>query len=296
MLWWEYSLISMLFTAIYTLILKWVLNYEVDSFKLLTYVFVGSFLCYTFYSFVILREFVNLVEKLSSPINLLLAISVAGLSFFGNIFVFRAVKESPNPGYVDGIIITNALLILIVSAIFLGAPITWLKAGGILVVLIGVLFLMIEKSQTQIATGNWKPWAFAAMISFGFMYIVVKAMTNVGFAPEQVLTVLFFFAGLGFLVVNRLKGISLRLGDTPKIVIVPIVLLILASFMDNLMDYFSIMLTNPGYSTAISYSNIVLVLLLSPLIFPKEAGGEFNARKWLGIVITICGVLLIVLG
>lgn len=296
MSWWVYSLLAMLFTAIYTLILKWALNFKIDNFKLLTYVFVGSFLCYGFYSFVVLHGFTDLMEKLCSPTNLFLAVSVAGLSFFGNIFVFRAVDESPNPGYVDGIIITNVLLSLVVSAVFLGAPITFSKAIGIVIILIGVLLLTVEIGQAQPSTGNWKAWSFAAMISFGLMYVVVKAMTNVGFAPEQVLTILFFFAGLGFLITNKVRGIGLRLGNIPKIIIVPIVLLIFSCFADNLMDYTSIKLTNPGYSTAISYSNIVLVLFLSPLFFPKEKGGEFNLKKWLGVIITVGGVLIVILG
>lgn len=295
--WYGYSLVGMFFAAGYALSQKWALNLKINIFKFLTYVFIGSFLCYAFYSFVILHGFNSLVGKLSSPTNLFLALSIAGFSFFGNIFYMRAVDKSPNPGYVEGVNITNALLVLIVSAIFLGAPITWQKAFGILVILIGIFLLTIEKDQTNPAAGNWKPLAFAAMISFGFMFVIAKAMTNAGFAPEQVLTILFFFAGIGFLITNRLKKVGLRLGDTPKIVIIPIVLAILASFMDNLMQYIGIKLVpNPGYSTAIFYSSTVLVLFLSALLFPKEAGGEFNLKRWLGVIITIGGVLLVILG
>jgi len=295
--WYFFSLVGMLFAAGYALSQKWALNLKINIFKLLTYVFVGSFVCYAFYSFIILHGFNSLVGKLTSPINLLLALSIAALSFFGNIFYMHAVDKSPNPGYVEGINITNVLLVLIGSAIFLDAPISWLKAGGILVVLIGVFLLTVERGQTKSATGNWKPWAFAAMISFGLMFVVVKAMTNAGFAPEQVLTILFFFAGIGFLITNCLKRVGLRLGDTPRIVIIPIVLAILASFMDNLMQYIGIKLVpNPGYSTAVFYSSTVLILFLSPLVFPKEAGGEFNVKKWLGVIITIGGVLLVILG
>lgn len=295
--WYFFSLVGIFFASGYALSQKWALNLKIDIFKLLTYIFVGSFVCYAFYSFVILHGFTSLVEKLSSPINLLLAVSVAGLSFFGNIFYVQAADKSPNPGYVAGINITNALLVLIVSAIFLGAPITWLKAGGILIVLIGAFLLTVEKGQAKSATGNWKPWAFAAMISFGFMYVVVKAMTNRGFSPDQVLTILFFFAAIGFLIVNYFKKVGLGLKDTPKIVVIPILIAVAASFVNNLLGYIAIKLVaNPGYSTAVFNSSVVLTLFLAPLVFPKESGGEFNIRKWIGIFVTLGGVLLVVLG
>lgn len=295
--WYFFSLVAMLFGACYALAQKWAMNLKIDIFKWLTYVFVGPFILFAVYSLVIHHGFASLIEKLQSPINLILALVVAGLSFAANIFVVRAVDKSPNPGYVEAINVSNVVLILFISALFLGAPINWLKTFGVFVVLVGIFLLTIEKGQTKSATGNWKPWAFAAMICFGLMYIVVKAMTNAGFAPEQVLTILFFFAGIGFLITNRLKKIGLRLGGTPIIVIVPIILAILASFLDNLLNFIAIKLVpNPGYSTAVFYSSTVLILFLSPLVFPKEKGGEFNMKKWLGVVITIAGVLLVVLG
>jgi len=295
--WYGFSLVAMLFASSYALSQKWALNLKIDGFKLLTYIFVGSFVCYAFYSFAVLHGFTNLIEKLASPTNLILALVVAGLSFAGNIFYVRAVEKSPNPGYVSGINTTNVLLVLIVSAIFLGAPVTWQKVGGVLITIAGVLLLTIEKGQTKEASGNWKLWSLAAMVSFGLMFVVVKAMTNTGFAPEQVLTILFFFAGIGFLITNYFKKVSLRLEGASPLVIIPITLMILSSFVDNLLQYFGIKLaSNPGYPTAIFYASTVLILFLSPLVFPKQAGGEFNLKKWLGAIITIGGVLFVILG
>lgn len=295
--WFSFALLSMLFASFYALVQKHAMNCQIGVFRWLAQTFIVTFMAFAFYTFVVHHEFSGLIGKLQSPTNLLLALVVGGFTFAGNIFYVRAVDKSPNPAYPEGVNLFAIPLTLVASVIFLGSPIAWTKTVGILVVILGLFLLTFERGQTQTARGDWKPSSFLAMICFGLLFVAVKAMSDRGFAPEETLTTLFFFAGLGFLIACPLKLISLRLKGLPSSIIVAVILAALLSFIDNLMQFTSIKLSsNPAYPTTIYNSSALLVLFLSPLVFPKEAGGEFNLKRWLGVVITVAGVAVVVLG
>ncbi len=292
--WFFYSLLGFALSPGYSLTQKWALNLKINKTKLLTYTFLGLLVCYLIYN--LLSDPQTLWLKIQSPSFHLWGLLAAALSLAGNIFSTNAVEKSPNPGYVQAVTSTNALLVLLISIILFRSPITWLKFLGVLVIILGLGLILITKREKK-KLAHWQLSAVVAMLSFGAMFLVVKEMANLGINSAEILLILFFYASIGFLILSHFQRISLGLENTPRRVIVPIALLILVSFFTNLFNFMAIKLvSNPGYSTAIFNSAVILTLLLSPLVFPKSAGGEFNARKWLGVAVTVGGILLIVLG
>jgi len=291
--WYGYALIAFFFSPWYSISQKWALNLKIHRTKLLTYTFIGLFLCYLGYN--LLTDYHALLSAMSSKEFILWGLLVAALSLVGNILQIKAFKEAPNPGYVQAVIASNILVVLILSAVIFDSPITSQKLIGVLIVLFGLYLLLIEK--TKRSRSSWRLPAFSAMLCYGLMFLVVRQMTNLGISPAQVLLALFSFAAIGFLVIGRLEKVPLVLEETPRLVIIPLVLAIVVAFGTNLLNFIAIKLvSNPGYSTAVFNSAVVPTLLLSRIVFPKEGGGEFNLTKWLGAIVTISGVVLVILG
>lgn len=291
--WYFFSLICVALSPGYSLTQKWALNLKINKTKLLTYTFIGLFVCYLVYNLTDLAAFQAMIQ---SPYFYIWGLLVASLSMAGNIFSVSAVEKSPNPGYVQSVNATNALIVLIASVFLFHASITWLKLVGVLLILLGLYVLLITKGKEE-KSSRWQVPAVLAMLCFGGMFLVVKQMANLGITSAQTLLILFFYASIGFLALGYFQKTGLRLQKSPKIIIIPIAIGIFVAFFTNLLNFMAIKLvSNPGYSTAVFNSAVVLTLILSPLVFPKDSGGEFNVRKWLGVAITIGGVILVILG
>ncbi len=294
MAWYGYSLIALFANSLYTITQKWALNHNINKTKLLTYIFIGLFFCYLGYNLII--DFSGLQLQLQSTNFYLWGTLVAFLSLAGNIAHIKALSESPNPGYVQSIVITNSLVVLVFSAIIFNAPITAIKFVGIAMVLFGLYLLIINNSKKDKKTFGWQIPAILAMLFYGGMFLVVKQMTNIGVTPAQILLVLFLFAAIGFLIISRFQKVTLRFENEPKILILSIVLAIVIAFVANLLNFIAIKLvSNPGYSAAVFNSSVVLTLFFSSLIFAKKTGGEFNLKKWLAVFVTVIGVIIIIL-
>src|SRR3990167_2042903 len=174
--WYGFSLIAVFASGWYSITQKWALNLKIKRINLLIFLFLGLFIGYTI--FAVTFEFQSFIKQITS-VNFLLWGLLAGVfSLVGNIFQTKAIKQSPNPGYVQAIIATNALLILILSAILFGSPITIGKLVGIIVILIGLYALVIGKRTA--AKYSWQVPALLAMASYAAMTLVVKQMINLG--------------------------------------------------------------------------------------------------------------------
>src|SRR3990167_1908859 len=255
MTWYVFSLIALVASTAASLSQKWALNLKFNKQLFLIYAFTGFLLAYFLYDF---SELKALVVQGNLYVFLFWSFMVAATSMAANISQIKAVDKSPNPGYVMAIISANALLILILSLLFFKAPITWLKFVGILVALIGFFVLLVEKVETK-KKGPWQIPAILAMLFYAAMILIVKKITDFGFSPAQILLGLFFFAAPGFWLIALAKKTNLKLGEAPKIAIVPLLLFIGAGFIGNLTNFMAIKLvSNPGYSTAVFNSSVVL--------------------------------------
>jgi len=68
---------------------------------------------------------------------------VALLSYVGNFFQLRAVNTAPNPGYAIALVGLQAVAVMLVSFLFLGATLSWMKAAGVLLCCAGVAMLVL---------------------------------------------------------------------------------------------------------------------------------------------------------
>lgn len=291
--WYGFSLIAMFASGWYSISQKWALNLKIRRTNLLIYLFFGLFVGYTIYA--VSFEFQSFIKQITSSNFLLWGLLAGIFSLIGNIFHTKAIKKSPNPGYVQAIIATNALLILILSALIFRSPITIAKLVGIIIVLVGLYTLVIEKRGS--VKHAWKLPAFLAMISYGSMTLVVKQMIDLGISPAQVLVAICFYVLVGLVIIGRVEKVPIGLSGASRLVILPICLSIILALTNNLLNYIAIKIVpNPGYSQALFNSGMVLTLIFSRLVFPKEAGGEINLKKWLAVIIVLAGILFIILG
>lgn len=292
--WYGYSLLAMFISVWTPIFQKWALNHKINRTKLLFYIFVGLMALYL--GIALISAPSGLAQAMQNRTFWLWGMLVGAFSLAGNMAMTKAFAHSPNPGYVQAVVVTNILLVLLLSVVFLAAPIKLSQTIGTITVVVGLIILFLGSKSAE-KSGRWQTPAVLAAVSFGLMFLVVKKMTTIGFTPSQVLVILFFWASMGFGILSRFQHVGLRWGILPRIVIVPIILYILVGFFANLLNFTAIArVDNPGYSTAIWNSSVILTLLASHLVFPKESGGEFNWQKWLGTIIALAGVIIIILG
>jgi len=289
MSWYIYALLAVAIGSFGAICQKWALNLKVNRTKFLVTVFSGLLILYFFYGFSELKTIVHGPDRLTF---ILWGLLIAALSMIGNLAGLKAYRQSPNPGYVQAVTSTNAILILISAAILFGSPINLHKIFGVFLVLIG-LWPLIGKFSIK-KDGAWQLPSIIAMLAYGAMLLVVKEMAILGFGSAPILTILFFFATIGFWLLYLLEKPKAQ--AISKIVIIPIILYIIIAFVANLANFIAIALApNAGYVASVGNSSIILVLILSVIFFPKEEGGEFNLAKWLGALLIISGVILTII-
>ena len=168
------------------------------------------------------------------------------------------------------------------------------KLVGIIVLLGGLYGLLLDRSKNK--DTSWYLPAFSAMLFWSIMVVGVKQMTNLGIQAYQILIILFFLASIGFLILAKVEKISLNLKDLPEKIYLPIFMAIFVAFFFNLLNFIAIKtVSNPGYSAAVSNAGVLLTLLYSALVFPRNNGGDFSLRKWVSVIVIIIGTTIIIL-
>lgn len=292
MSWYVYSLIALVTSAAYSLFQKWSLNLGIRRERFLLIIFSGLFIGYLIYNWPGLP---GLFAQPDINVYLLWGLLAATLSFFGNLLSVQAIKLAPNPGYPNAINSTNALVIMIVSFFIFGSSLNWLKVLGAVIISFGLWEMMRQKDKQ--AGAGWPYLALAAMLFFAGMVLVIKKMALLNFSPAQILLVLTFFAAIGYIGLNLFLPKRKKRTKVPAIIFLPVTLVVILSLVANLVNVIALKLApNAGYSQAIMNGQTVLLLFLSALFFPSDRGGEFNAKRWLGALLVISGVVLIILG
>jgi len=133
----------------------------------------------------------------------------------------------------------------------------------------------------------WIFYGFGAAISFGCMMLTYKKLLLMNLQP---LVLNFFVFGLTFIGFSAWVSIS----NTPIKISTPMLLfLLLASCFAIMGNYFDVNAVkaapNPGYSTTLKATQIVIVTLLAPIIFDSH----FNLQKLFGVFLVLSGVFLV---
>jgi drug/metabolite transporter (DMT)-like permease len=134
--WFVYALVSLVSFGILFTLIKYGLNKGITSEGMLFYQFLFTAL--------IIGAVLLFSSKNSFSINkiqLLVLIIIGIISVIANLFLFKAMTISTNPGYVLAITNLNTLLVLIASFFVFGAKFDAIKIAGTVLAVIGVILI-----------------------------------------------------------------------------------------------------------------------------------------------------------
>jgi len=137
--WFIYALISLIGFGILLTLIKYGLNKGITSEGMLFY--------QSLFTALIIGAVLMFSSKNSFSINkiqLLILIIIGILGFIANLFLFKAMSISANPGYVLAITNLNTLLVLIASFFVFGAKFDIIKLIGTLLAIIGVILIGLK--------------------------------------------------------------------------------------------------------------------------------------------------------
>jgi drug/metabolite transporter (DMT)-like permease len=291
-MWWIFALLAVVAGSAFNLSFKLALNQKVAAEKFFLYIFSGYFLGY------ILLNWQNNVKMLANPNHwhtlIIWGVIVACFSFLANYFSAKAYQNAPNPGYVEGIKSSNAILTTILGLLLFASPVPWLKWLGIILIPFGLLAFKSKKGSDDSHKDWLMPAIFYAVFLSG-MFVVYKYMiANLGFTRLEVLTSLSLFVAIGFLIISLTKKSPwIYPGKTLLVILVGI---ITGIFTNWLIISAVSLAANPGPSQAIFNCQAIVTMVAASVIFPSTSGGHFDYKKWLGVAIVVIGTIIIVLG
>jgi drug/metabolite transporter (DMT)-like permease len=134
-----YALLALFGLGAMFLLIKYGLNKGLTSEVTLFY----QVLFMTFILGVILL-FTSKTSFIVNKPQLLILIMIGVVGAFANIFLFKALNFSTNPGYVLAITNLNALVVLIASFFIFGAKFDIIKLAGTLLAVIGVVLISLK--------------------------------------------------------------------------------------------------------------------------------------------------------
>lgn len=136
---------------------------------------------------------------------------------------------------------------------------------------------------------TWVTHSFISMLSFALMTLLFKKLAQTSMLPEVINFYFFLFSTIAILIFNLLRKTKLELPTTS------IYIFVLAALIAISANYFSILAIktapNPGYSKAIQGFDIIIITISSVFLF----GAQISIVKVAGIVLSICGLILLCL-
>ncbi len=213
-------------------------------------------------------------------------------SYIGNILSLKSIEYAPNPGY--SLIIQKSYVVFttLVAVLFLGGEITIRSGFSILLIIGASAMVMIgkPKSDQSHVRRRWLPYALGAFICFGMLAIMSKYLLDLG---VPVYTRLIYLAAI----VSALIFIEMMFGKkqiyklTSKTVSILLLIGVLSASFNYFIQVGYTVAPNIGYINAFNASSIAGISLFSAVLFRDE----LNARKFVGILGVILGLVLLVL-
>ena len=171
---------------------KYVMNFEsVSSFAVTGFRVAGACVLFWIASIFLKNEKVERKDK----IRLLFA-SMLAVMFNQGLFVTGVSMTSP----VDASVITTFLpvITMVISAVILSEPITFLKVGGIVLGISGALILVLTAAASNSGSNIWGDLCcICAQFSFAFYVVLFKDLVA-KYSPITVMKWMFLFATLIF--------------------------------------------------------------------------------------------------
>ena len=137
--WFTYALISLVAFGIMFTLIKYGLNKGITSEGMLFYQFLFTSL--------IIGAVLIFSSKNSFSINkiqLIILIGIGIISVVANLFLFKSMNLSANPGYVLAITNLNTILVLVASFFIFGAKFDLIKLTGVVLAVMGVILMGLK--------------------------------------------------------------------------------------------------------------------------------------------------------
>jgi len=235
-------------------------------------------------------------------ISFLAAGTFAGIfSSIGHWADFEAIKRAPNPGFSTSIRNSSILPVTLFSVVLFQSQFHFLKLGGVILILAGIVALVIQKKPSSQEKGTkpptpknyWVPLAFIALAGYTLSVLGTKKATLLGFSPPEICLCIYIVNFLFFSFICR-KDIRKYLQDKTRLrFFLPVVFsCAFFAFAVNLLNVKGIELApNPGYHEAIRNTNVLFLTFLAIPLF----SASMDRQKILGVITTVVGIFILVI-
>ena len=133
----------------------------------------------------------------------------------------------------------------------------------------------------------WIIYSLCAALSFSGIFVIFKALELRSVSTFVSLAWVFIVAALLYVGHNAYTKESLKVSGTVLYLVLAAGVL---SYIGNAFQFRATALApNPGYAIAVVSVQVVLVTVLSLFLF----GSDFSTTKGLGVLLSLCGVILL---
>lgn len=260
--WLNAALWSLLFSALYSLFVKFV-STELPGSVSLFYIFATQSLC--------LLAILHSQKKLSINLSpLLLCILVGCLCFLGNISEFEAVKLAPNVGYANSLKMGQLVLVTLGSVLlFRDQKLSLGGMTGVLLIVGGIISFSLEQGEETASSSNsWLWWGVLSTIVFSAMLLIVKKITY-SVASDTTLFYPLAASSVLFLINGQIASENFLVGwGNFSVLCLAGVIGIIAN---RLIFYSVSKAPNAGYVMGINGAQVVVITVASLFLFPDQS-------------------------
>lgn len=260
---------------------------SINPWMLVSFRVIGAALAFWIASLFVKRERVPWAD-----LKLLAIAALLGIIMNQGVFIFGVSLTSP----INASIVTTTLPIvtMIIAAIYLKEPITWMKFGGIVVGAAGALLLIlssttaggaVNSSQSLIGIGL----CFFAQVSYASYFVLFKNSIS-KYHPITQMKWMFLFASIIYLPLNFRQLVSTDFSAVPVSIMGDIAFVVFgATFFSYLMIPIGQKFLRPTVATM--YNNVQPVVASFAAVFWHL--DTFGWHKTMAIVLVFVGVYIV---
>lgn len=259
----------------------------INSWMLVSFRVIGAAMAFWLFGLFTKREKVPFAD-----LKLLAVAALLGIILNQGVFILGVSLTSP----INASIVTTSLPIvtMLIAAVYLKEPITWLKLGGIVVGASGALTLILSNTTggngaDQAASLTGIGLCLLSQVSYATYFVLFKNMIS-RYHPFTLMKWMFLFAALIYLPFNLPQILSTNFSEVPASVLWEIVFVVFgATFFSYLMIPIGQKYLRPTVATM--YNNVQPIVATIATV--SLGIGTFGWLKAMAIVLVFFGVFLV---
>lgn len=259
----------------------------VNPWMLVSFRVIGAAVAFWIASLFVKRERVPLAD-----LKLLALAALLGIIMNQGVFIFGVSLTSP----INASIVTTTLPIvtMIIAAMYLKEPITWVKFAGILVGASGALLLILSSATAGGAVNSRESLmgiglCLLAQVSYASYFVLFKNSIS-KYHPITQMKWMFLFASIIYLPLNLPQVVSTDFSAVPMSIVGDIAFVVFgATFLSYLMIPIGQKFLRPTVATM--YNNVQPVVASFAAVFWQL--DTFGWRKGMAIVLVFVGVYIV---